>query len=91
MSLKKNGNPRKEKVLRAPAQNEQSPHSAFVIYLILNCFNCKDGMQGVNREPRARWERAGAAYAGTAAKRNIPQRLCLDAFEDPTESSLVLH
>lgn len=79
MSLRKNGNQEgwcclEEKALRAPAQNEQSPHSAFVIYLILNCFNCKDGMQGVNKEPMARWERAGAA---TAAKRNIPQNMAL--------------
>lgn len=30
-------------------------------------------MQGVNKEPRATWERAGAANTGTAAKRNVPQ------------------
>lgn len=34
-------------------------------------------MWGVNKEPRARWERAGAAYAGTAAKRNVPQIMAL--------------
>lgn len=82
ISLKKNGNQEgwwclKEKVLKAPAQNQWSPHSGFVIYLILHCFNCKDGMQGVNTEAWARWERAEAAYAGTAAKRNIPQNMAL--------------
>lgn len=80
------------KVLRAPAPNEQSPHSAFVIYLILNCFNCKDGMQGVNKEPRARWERAGAATLALLPKEtSLKTWLCIDALEDPTESLLVLH
>lgn len=82
MSLNKNGNTESwwcltEKVLRAPAQNQQCLHYGFVIYLILNCFNCKDGMQGVNNEPWARWERARAAYTGNAAKRNIPENMAL--------------
>lgn len=49
-------------------------------------------MWGVNKEPRARWERAGAAYAGTAAKRNVPQIMALlRYFESPTECLLILH